>query len=94
MLAGDLKVGQLVYSRAGRDRGRPFLVWQVGVSGRVYLVDGSLRSIAKPKPKNINHVQAVNVVDTSIAERLSRGEAVTDAEIRQVIARLTTTRGA
>ncbi|NLW08183.1 MAG: RNA-binding protein [Clostridia bacterium] len=93
MLAEVLKVGQLVYSRAGRDRGRPFLIWQVCSDRRVYMVDGSLRTTAKPKLKNIIHIQAAKAIDTEIAERLSRGEKVTDAEIRQAISRLTATQG-
>jgi len=94
MLPGELKVGQLVYSQAGRDRGRPFLVWQLAGCRRVYLVDGDIRRISKPKPKNVLHIQAVNRIDTSIAERLNRGEAVTDAEVRRAIAWLTETQGA
>lgn len=94
MLPGELKVGQLVYSRAGRDRGRPFLVWQLAGCRRVYLVDGDIRRTSKPKLKNVLHVQAVNRLDAGIAERLNRGDAVTDAEVRQAIARLTETQGA
>ncbi|WP_406677303.1 RNA-binding protein [Moorella sp. ACPs] len=88
MPAGELKVGQLVYSRAGRDRGRPFLIWQLAGPGRVYLVDGRLRRTSKPKLKNVLHVQAVNRVATVIADRLKRGEVVTDAEVRRAIAQL------
>lgn len=88
MPADKLKVGQLVYSRAGRDRGRPFLVWQLAGPTRVYLVDGRLRRTGKPKLKNVLHVQPVNRVATGIAERLQKGEDVTDAEVRRAIAQL------
>jgi len=83
-----LVVGQLVYSRAGRDRGRPFLVWEVLGPDRVCLVDGDLRRVSKPKLKNVIHVQPVNRVARELAERLQRGEKVTDAEVRREIARL------
>ncbi|MDN5344422.1 MAG: hypothetical protein PWQ18_533, partial [Clostridia bacterium] len=88
MPAGHLKTGQLVYSRAGRDRGRPFLVWRMAGPGRVYVVDGRLRRISKPKLKNVLHVQAANRVATDIAARLTRGETVTDADVRRAIAQL------
>ncbi len=88
MPAGELRVGQLVYSRAGRDRGRPFLVWQQAGPDRVYLVDGRLRRAAKPKSKNVCHIQPVNRVATDLAIRLKQGEDVSDAEVRRAIAQL------
>lgn len=88
MPANEIRVGQLVFSRAGRDRGRPFLIWQLPGGDRVYLVDGNVRRVSKPKVKNIRHVQAVNRIDTTIGERLRNGEIVTDAEVRWAIARL------
>lgn len=94
MPAGSLHVGQLVFSRAGRDHGRPFLVLGMAGPDRVYLVDGKLRRIAKPKLKNVLHVQPVNQTATAIQERLSRKEMITDAEIRQAIAQLLGTEGA
>ncbi|MGB9661577.1 MAG: RNA-binding protein [Moorellaceae bacterium] len=83
-----LRVGQLVYSRAGRDKGRPFLVWEIPSPRRVTLVDGQLRRVGKPKIKNILHVQAVNRWAEEIAAKRERGETVTDAEVRRAIARL------
>jgi len=83
-----LRVGQLVYSRAGRDRGRPFLVWDILSPRRILLVDGKLRRVAKPKPKNILHVQPVNRWAEDIALKRDRGESVSDAEVRRAIARL------
>lgn len=88
MLAGELQVGQLVFSRAGRDRGHPFLVWGIAGPGRVYLVDGKLRRTGKPKIKNVLHVQPVNRIAKGIVERLNRKEMVTDAEVRLAIAQL------
>lgn len=84
----NLRVGQLVYSRAGRDKGCPFLVWEMLSPRRVTLVDGKLRRVTKPKVKNILHVQAVNRWAEDIAAKRAKGETVTDAEVRRAIARL------
>ncbi|MDN5346970.1 MAG: hypothetical protein PWP65_534 [Clostridia bacterium] len=81
-------LGQLVYSRAGRDRRRPFLVWRIEPD-RIYLVDGKIRRTTKPKKKNPLHVQPVNRMATDIAARLMKGETVTDAEVRRAIELLT-----
>lgn len=84
-----LRLGQLVYSRAGRDAGRPFLV--VGmVGGRFVLVaDGDLRPAGSPKKKNVRHLQATRRVHAGLASRLAAGEAVSDAEVRSALRELT-----
>lgn len=84
----NLRVGQLVYSRAGRDRGRPFLVWDIPSPRRVLLVDGKLRRVAKPKLKNILHVQPVGRVAEDIALKRARGDSISDAEVRRALERL------
>lgn len=44
-------LGRLVYSNAGRDKGRPFVVIDVLDSQYALIVDGSLRKIESPKRK-------------------------------------------
>jgi len=58
--------GQLVLSRAGRDQGRYFLVYQVFGDGFVSLVDGTLRKVAKPKRKRITHVQGLEIMASGL----------------------------
>ncbi|HBT46546.1 MAG TPA: RNA-binding protein [Peptococcaceae bacterium] len=84
----SLQVGQLVYSKAGRDRGRPFLVWDILSERRITLVDGRLRRVGKPKIKNTLHVQPVGRVAQDIAAKRQQGQPVSDAEVRRAIARL------
>lgn len=52
-----LQVGQLVRSRAGRDQGRYFMVSALVDSEYVYLVDGQLRKMEKPKKKKRKHLE-------------------------------------
>lgn len=52
-----LTPGQLVRSRAGRDRGKHYLVIQVLDDRYVLLVDGKRRPLDTPKKKNIIHLQ-------------------------------------
>ena len=51
--------GSLVYSIAGRDKGNIFLVLYVE-GDFVYLADGDMRRVAKPKKKKIKHVNKIN----------------------------------
>lgn len=52
--------GQLVISKAGRDKGRMFIIHSVPEPDYVRLVDGKLRPLEKPKRKKIIHLQATN----------------------------------
>lgn len=76
--------GQVVYSKSGRDKRRPFIV--VDFDGQyVYLVDGDLRKLQKPKKKKIMHVQIVNDVIDDIAKKLEDGLYLNDADFRKAL---------
>jgi len=52
-----LTVGDVVVSRAGRDRGRCFVVYSLVDDQFVTLVDGGLRGISRPKRKRARHLR-------------------------------------
>ena len=52
-----LRPGQLVRSKAGRDRGRHYLVIKVIGPREVLLSDGRKRSLSRLKKKNVAHLQ-------------------------------------
>ena len=78
--------GQLVTSRAGRDKGKPFFVLRVLDDRFAEVADGEMRSVRRPKRKNIRHLQPHTVVHEGLAERLNRGEMPTDEELRAMLA--------
>lgn len=52
-----MKIGQIVFSKAGRDRSKPFIV--VGkTEDSIYVVDGKERPLERPKRKNPKHISA------------------------------------
>ncbi len=53
----ELKPGQLVRSLAGRDKGNHYLVLEKLDQKHVLLVDGRSRPVARPKKKNVAHLQ-------------------------------------
>ncbi len=55
-----LKKGQIVRSKAGRDKGKVFIVWEVLDGKHVLIVDGELRKLQKPKKKRVLHLQKFN----------------------------------
>ena len=53
-----LEVGMLAKSKAGHDKDTIYVIIKVDQS-YVYLVDGSIRTLSKPKKKNKKHVQVI-----------------------------------
>jgi len=78
-------VGSVVYSRAGRDKGRFFLVVQVVDDSFVRIADGKTRILAKAKLKKIKHLNNEGEVISKISEKLLAGVKVFDAEINSAL---------
>lgn len=76
--------GQIVYSKSGRDKQRPFIVYDFD-ENYVYIVDGDLRKIQKPKKKNKKHIQIVNKIDYNVKMKLDEGLYLLDADIRKAL---------
>ncbi len=75
----DFVVGQIVISKSGRDKGLAFVI--KSIEGEyVYLVDGKLRKLDKPKKKKQKHVQPTKTVSLIFQDSL-----VNDANIRNEI---------
>ena len=73
-----MSIGQVVFAKCGRDKGKAFVVINVR-DEYLYLVDGNLRTLDKPKKKKVKHVQPTNY----IANINVVGRALQDADIRK-----------
>lgn len=80
-----IQVGSIVFSKAGRDAGRFFIVTEITDDSFVKIVDGKLRRLAKPKTKKIRHLKATGEVNENIRQKLLEGKVVYDAEINSII---------
>ncbi len=83
--------GWIVQATAGRDRDGVFCV--VGVDQRnvrLLLADGKRRRASRPKAKKLGHVRALTdsrkMFDHPAIEKLTRGEPVSDRELRRALA--------
>ncbi|MCL2618598.1 MAG: KOW domain-containing RNA-binding protein [Defluviitaleaceae bacterium] len=75
-----LQIGQIVYSKAGRDRGEAFVV--VDVDGEfAYIVNGTSRPLARAKKKKARHIQPTNHTDEALAAKLGSRAYINDAQI-------------
>lgn len=76
-----MELGQIVYSKAGRDSGKFFAVVELVGEDRVKIADGDARRIKKAKLKNVKHLQSDGDVLAKIAEKLKNGTQIFDAEL-------------
>ena len=77
-----IEIGSIVFSKAGRDMGRPFLVIQEIDNDFVMVADGKLRTMDRLKTKRRKHLKPTGQVVEELRERLSTGKPVFDHEVR------------
>jgi len=76
-----MEIGQIVFSKKGRDKGKVFII--MAVEGEyAFLTDGKLRPLNKLKKKKAKHIQPTNTV---IEMTVSGGmfSLTKDADIRK-----------
>ncbi len=83
----EMKKGQLVTSRAGRDKNTNYIIYYWDTSF-VYVLDGDYKRLNNPKKKNINHLWYSEKVDQEINDKLTKGLKVTNKDIRDALERL------
>lgn len=81
----SLTLGQVVYSKAGRDAGNRFLVVGIPDDLNVFISDGDLRRIEKPKKKKLKHVEPTKEIITVLEQKLNTKQKVSNSEIRKAL---------
>ncbi len=84
-LTTDLKIGQIVKSKAGRDKDRVFIVSQILDEQYVLVCDGDLRKLSSPKKKKVKHLVIYNTVLTEFADKLQGNENLDDALVKRLL---------
>lgn len=84
-LTTDLKIGQIVKSKAGRDKGRVFIISRILDEQHVLVYDGDLRKLSSPKKKKVKHLVIYNTVLTEFAEKLQGNENLDDAFVKRML---------
>jgi ribosomal protein L14E/L6E/L27E len=72
----DLKIGSVVISAAGHDKGNSFVVTKLE-GDFAYIADGGERRLSAPKKKRIKHLKITNT-------SLDVTEKLTDKELRRI----------
>ncbi len=78
-------IGKVVYSKAGRDKDRLFVIVAKLNEEYVYISDGSLRLIENPKKKKIKHLSFTNILSEEIRELILSGNTINNSLIRKFL---------
>ena len=75
-------LGKVVNSKAGRDMHRNFIVVSILNSEYVYISDGDLRKIEKPKKKKVKHLDFTGIVAQEVRDLILSKKEVTNSKIK------------
>lgn len=74
-----------MFSKSGRDKGVAYIVFDYDES-YIYVVDGKLRGLEKPKRKNRIHIQPTKKINIDIKDKLENGLYILNSDIRKALA--------
>ena len=80
-----MNIADIVISINGRDTGKRFIVIETDEEYSL-IADGKGRRFEKPKRKKSKHLKFEDKIDNPIAEKLLKGEKITNNEIRRFLA--------
>lgn len=78
-------LGRVVYSKAGRDSGRTFVIVDVIDEIYVYISDGDLRTVEKPKKKKLKHLNITSDVVEEIRELIISGQNISNSKMKKFL---------
>ena len=81
----DISIGQIVISTAGRDKDYKFVVLCIIDDKYVYISDGDIRKLEKPKKKKLKHLKKLNYVAEDIKDKLESKGKLSNNEIRKLL---------
>ncbi len=81
----NVVLGQVVFSKAGRDNGKAFIITEIIDSDYVYISDGNLRRVENPKKKKIKHLVITKDIIDAIVQKTSSDIRITNADIRKAL---------
>ncbi|MDF2945229.1 MAG: hypothetical protein K0S01_4087 [Herbinix sp.] len=82
-MMNEFIIGGYAVSMAGHDSGKCYVIYQKD-SEYVYLVDGKIRTIDRPKKKKIMHVQMLDQSNQTLTDKVIN-KSVINEEIKRAI---------
>lgn len=78
------KPGMMARSLAGHDQNQVYVILKEEGT-YVYLADGKIRTVDRPKKKKKKHVQLISTIPMELAYKFESGEVIRNEEIKRVI---------
>jgi ribosomal protein L14E/L6E/L27E len=80
----DLRLGQVVISKQGKDVGHTYVI--VGIDkGRVFLADACKYNVEAPKRKNPKHLQPMQLVIDEVRIKAEEGRNIDHGRFRYLL---------
>ncbi|NLJ84379.1 MAG: RNA-binding protein [Halanaerobiaceae bacterium] len=79
------RIGELVISRAGRDRGKYYFIVGREKENFVKIANGDTRKIEGPKRKNVKHLRSTGVVYEELAIWLENKKKIRNEDLKRFI---------
>lgn len=78
-------IGAVCVSRAGRDKGRAFVIVGISDEQHVLLCDGETRKLSRPKKKKLMHLKIEPQRADEIGKRVTDEKPLLDADVRKAL---------
>lgn len=78
-------LGKVVHSKSGRDKGKFFIIIGIIDAEYVYISDGDLRKIEKPKKKKIKHLVFKDVLAYDIRNTILSDGKISNSKIKKFL---------
>ena len=82
----NFSTGDIVLSKAGRDKNKYFIVLEVADENFVMIADGDLRKVDAPKRKKCKHLENTGNKSEFIKNKLMEGIRVTNPDLKKELA--------
>lgn len=78
-------IGRVAYSKSGRDEGKYFIILGIVNNDYVYISDGDLRPVEKPKKKKVKHLNITTSESEEIKQLILSGDKVSNKVIKKFL---------
>jgi ribosomal protein L14E/L6E/L27E len=78
-------IGAVCVSRAGRDKGRAFVIVGIFDEAHVWLSDGETRKLGRPKKKKLMHLKVEPHRADEIGRRVTEGKPLMNADVSKAL---------
>jgi large subunit ribosomal protein L14e len=82
-------IGRYVWSKAGRDKNKLFIILDVLDEDYVLIADGDLRPVDRPKKKKLKHLSVTGKAAEEISYAVTNRKRLTNADLMKAVQRYT-----